>query len=329
MFKRIAQAFSAHDLTARYAVDEVLLASQVRFNVTLGQRLAAVVPDEIGARQLTALRWGLIPFWATADDVRDGHRLFHARAETVGEKRAFRSSLAQNRCVLPISGYYETVEQEGQRYTLFIHPKRGETWSVAGLWDEWIQPSGAPHRSCAMITTQTNRLLSEQWKRMPAILRGEDEAKWLDLSVTNARSLRKLLQPLSARDIAIDVVPEVRWNAQDDATLVQRREDSAEVLRGLGLAPQKKLPLPKRNVHRDWRSPDGQVFFVTKSFTRDDYTKWHPVVDVEEGEVFCDCPDFHFRHAAHKPTVQTPAHWCKHLQRAVENCVRHGDLRVK
>jgi len=297
--------------------------------VPLGHRLAAVFPDEVGGRCLTAFRWGLIPFWAAPDDVRDGHRLFHARAETVSEKPAFRQSLAQNRCIVPVSGYYETVEQEGNRYTLFIRPRRGDTWSLAGLWDEWVQPSGAPLRTCALITTQTNRLLSEQWKRMPAILRVEDEAHWLDINKTDVRGLRKMLQPLSARDMHIDVVQGPRWPAQDDATLVQPVENSIEILRGLGLAPQKKLPLPKRNVKRDWHSPDGQVFFVTKSFTRDDYTRWHPVVDVQEGEVFCDCPDFHFRHAPHKPTVQTPAHWCKHLQRAVQNCVRHGDLHVE
>jgi len=69
------------------------------------------------------------------------------------------------------------------------------------------------------------------------------------------------------------------------------------------------------------------VFFKTHSFTQRDDTWWHPVVDLESGGVFCDCPDFRYRHAPHEPDVTMPQHWCKHLARAVDNCRRHGELK--
>jgi putative SOS response-associated peptidase YedK len=327
MFNRYALGVESDVVAQRFDVAEVLAPSPARHTMLPGRRVSAVVQDEHGARRLTAFRWGLIPFWWTADAVNEGHRLLHARAETIAEKPAFRFSLAQGRCVLPATGFFQTIECDGEKYMLHIRPRDGEMWSFAGLWDEWISESGAPMRTAAIVSTQTNTLLATHFKRMPAILRREDEAKWLDPNVSDARVLRKLLQPLSMKAIQIDVVAAPSWREQDDESLVTPLPDSAKVLQSLGLAP-KKVVIPRRNVLRDFQSPDGQVFFKTKSFTRDDYTRWHPVVDVHEGDVFCDCPDFFFRHAAHKPDISTPHHWCKHLHRAVENCVRHGDLRI-
>ncbi|MDF2440108.1 MAG: hypothetical protein JWN98_1092 [Abditibacteriota bacterium] len=328
MFDRYALAVESDIVATRFGVSEVLAPSPSRHTVLPGRRVSAVVQDDKGARRLTAFRWGLIPFWWTPDAVQEGHRLLHARAETIAEKPAFRFSLAQGRCVLPSSGFFQTIESEGEKFTLHIRPRDGEMWSFAGLWDEWLSESGAPLRTAAIISTQSNQLLSSYVKRMPAILKREDEAKWLDPNVSDARVLRKLLQPLSFKAMQIDVVAAQRWREQDDASLIRPLPNSRKVLQSLGLAP-KKMVLPRRNVLRDWQSPDGQLFFTTKSFTRDDYTRWHPVVDLHEGEVFCDCPDFHFRHARHKPDIGTPDHWCKHLHRAVENCVRHGDLQVR
>lgn len=71
----------------------------------------------------------------------------------------------------------------------------------------------------------------------------------------------------------------------------------------------------------------GQQHFKTKSFTRNDETHWLPVVDLEAGTVFCDCPDFRFRHAKHEPTVNDSVHHCKHITRALTTCVRVGQLQ--
>ena len=107
----------------------------------------------------------------------------------------------------------------------------------------------------------------------------------------------------------------------------KRLPDSDEILATFGFgARTQSAGKMRRQIRRDWRSADGQVFFKMRSLTRDDDTRWHPVVDTGDGRVFCDCPDFHYRHARFRPDVWMPQHWCKHVERAVDNCVKHGDL---
>lgn len=92
--------------------------------------------------------------------------------------------------------------------------------------------------------------------------------------------------------------------------------------------------LIRRCVRRDQKLQDGIVAFVTKSFTQNDDTSWHPHVDTRTGEVWCDCPDFRFRRNAEAksnneiPNVLQVEYQCKHLERAVENCVRHGEIAL-
>ena len=49
--------------------------------------------------------WGLIPHWAKSASI--GSRTINARAETVGEKPAFRDALRRRRCLVLADGFYE------------------------------------------------------------------------------------------------------------------------------------------------------------------------------------------------------------------------------
>ena len=66
-----------------------------------------VVRERDGNRELVSMRWGLVPRWwsKTLKDVRMA--TFNARAETVETKPFFRDAFKRNRCLIPMSGYYE------------------------------------------------------------------------------------------------------------------------------------------------------------------------------------------------------------------------------
>jgi len=51
------------------------------------------------------------------------------------------------------------------------------------LWEEWHSPDGSPLRSCTIITTAPNGLMSEIHNRMPAILKPADGGGWRDVTV--------------------------------------------------------------------------------------------------------------------------------------------------
>jgi putative SOS response-associated peptidase YedK len=61
--------------------------------------------SEAARRQLTMMRWGLVPFWS-----KDGEPAFNAinaRAETVTASPAFREAFRRRRCLAPTDRFHE------------------------------------------------------------------------------------------------------------------------------------------------------------------------------------------------------------------------------
>ena len=311
-------------LAKRFGVARFGFAPGARRQIDASQRIAAILPGESGSatrRVLCGLRWGLIPFWT--QDLESSRRLMHARAETLAEKPAFRYALSARRCLIPATGFLEWMERGDEYAPISFRPREDDFWGFAGLWEEWQGPGGMTVRSCAIITTQANPLVAPLSLRMPAILRREDEAKWLDPALHDENQLRAMLHPYPTRQTVAFRL--------DAGSGVKREEVGEETLRNSSAAAEKRaasLYPERRVVRRETITPDGQVLFKTHSFTRRDDTFWHPVVDLANGGVFCDCPDFRYRHAPHEPDVSMPQHWCKHVTRAVDNCRRHGELEI-
>src|SRR3984957_7313173 len=92
--------------------------------------------DAAPARELHAVRWGLIPSWAK--DLSGAGRLINARAETVAVKPSFRNAFARRRCLIPADGYYEwrTIENPAggkpRKQPYFIHRADGAGMAFAG-----------------------------------------------------------------------------------------------------------------------------------------------------------------------------------------------------
>src|SRR5713101_1710026 len=56
-------------------------------------------------RELSLMRWGLIPSWARDPSV--AAQMINARSETAATKTAFRDPLTSRRCLVPADGFYE------------------------------------------------------------------------------------------------------------------------------------------------------------------------------------------------------------------------------
>ena len=73
-----------------------------RYNIAPTQPVAVVRAGFEGGRELSLLRWGLIPPWT--DDPAIGNRMINARAETAAGKPAYRSAFRFRRCLVLESG---------------------------------------------------------------------------------------------------------------------------------------------------------------------------------------------------------------------------------
>src|SRR5262245_25355471 len=58
-----------------------------------------------GKRQLSLLKWGLIPSWAK--DMKIAFSTINARADTIATKPAFRTAFQKRRCLVLADGYFE------------------------------------------------------------------------------------------------------------------------------------------------------------------------------------------------------------------------------
>lgn len=149
-----------------------------RYNIAPSQDAACVMlHPESGERVVRLLRFGLIPHWAK--DAKIGYKLINARAETVGEKPAFRTAFAKRRLIVPASFFYEWQKADGRQPWLFAM-KDDAPMGLAGLWERFKdKDSGETVFSFSIITVPANDLVARVHERMPAILAPADYEAWL------------------------------------------------------------------------------------------------------------------------------------------------------
>jgi putative SOS response-associated peptidase YedK len=182
------------DLRSGWNLGELPLPAR-RYNIAPSQE-APVVIQTGDRRSLEMFRWGLVPYWAKDPTI--GNKMINARAETLARKSSFKQLLETRRCLVLADGFYEWLRDGNQKFPMRFKLKSGESFAFAGLWDSWVQPHGEPLRTYTIITTEANDLLRPIHNRMPAILSGDNAARWLgDECRENARAF-SLLKPFAA-----------------------------------------------------------------------------------------------------------------------------------
>jgi putative SOS response-associated peptidase YedK len=68
-------------------------------------------------------------------------------------------------------------------------------FTFAGLWEGWKDPNGNWIKTCSILTTTTNSMISAVHDRMPVILEPGDYDVWLDPGMKDAMVVSQLLKP--------------------------------------------------------------------------------------------------------------------------------------
>lgn len=153
--------------------------------------------------ELHIFKWGLIPFWVKdqkqADEIK--RMTLNARADTVFQKPSFREPIMKKRCLVPSTGYFEWRHEGNKKIPYYIYVKDEPIFSMAGVYDSWLDRStGEVISTFSIITTEANELtgyIHNTKHRMPAILSLEDEERWLDLKLGKS-DIEQLLIPFPA-----------------------------------------------------------------------------------------------------------------------------------
>jgi putative SOS response-associated peptidase YedK len=156
--------------------------------------------DETGQRELTIMRWGLVPFWSK--DGKAGYSTINARAETVTTSTAYREAMKKRRCLVPADFFYEWQKIDAkskQPYGIGLSDRK--PFAFAGLWESWKDKAmGKTLETYTIITTDPNELMESIHNRMPVILHERDYERWLTPGDPTHLPVN-LLRPYPAEDM--------------------------------------------------------------------------------------------------------------------------------
>lgn len=208
MCGRYAATKKPDQLVEEFEVEKVVAPElPADYNVAPTKRVYAVLDrlvDEAEQRQLRVVQWGLVPSWAKDPSI--GNRMINARAESLGEKPAFRRAFAKRRCLLPADGYYEWYRPESasgpaRKQPFFIHSADETSLALAGLYEIWRDPAVADDDdpeafrwTVTVVTTDANADTARIHDRMPVIVGRDDWRTWLD-PAASAADVQALLHP--------------------------------------------------------------------------------------------------------------------------------------
>lgn len=153
-------------------------------------------------RKLELMRWGLIPHWASSLSQAEALRnqTLNARAETMLEKPSFRDVALTQRCIIPVTGFYEWQTSGRTKTPYFLQPASGNFFLLGGLYSTWAhRETGELIRSFSIVTVPANALMAEihnTKQRMPLILTPETTGAWTNPGLA-ANSLPQLCVPCS------------------------------------------------------------------------------------------------------------------------------------
>ena len=165
--------------------------------------------------EILHFNWGLIPSWSKDEHI--NKLTLNARIETLEEKPSFKNSI-NKRCLVIANGFYEWQwhDTKGKNKTKYeIGIANHELFAFAGIYSQWVNEiSGEVKDTYSILTTEANEIMAEIHnikKRIPIILKPEDEVNWLNHDTIDNYAL-----PYQVELFAEKAVPEIGVQATID-----------------------------------------------------------------------------------------------------------------
>jgi len=178
----------------------------VRGEATVQHRPHTACPVVTGAGRVEEMVWGIVPAWAKETS----KALINARSESVREKRSFKSSFTQRRCLVSADGFYDWTKVRKRPH--FFTVNSGAPFAIAGIWDQ-----GDDMPRCCLLTAAANAVLEPIHDRMPVIVRREDWEEWFSPGELGDHAFQRITAPYRAEEMsALAVSPLVNSARAND-----------------------------------------------------------------------------------------------------------------
>jgi len=205
---------------------------QPNANVSHGEYAPVITNDAPGTLQLQ--QFGFTPRWAkkqfyminarSEGDHNPDNDPRYTGAMGILQKPMFRQSIRDRRCLIIADAIIEGPRQEKLTKPYLVYARNGiRPFALAGIWDEWVNPStGEITRSFAILTTVSNRLMERiGHHRSPVMLHEKDEQTWIN-SDAELQDITALLRPYPEHFLnAYPISPAIRDPRANGSDLLQ------------------------------------------------------------------------------------------------------------
>lgn len=220
--------------------------------------------DKVGPQHLIQyMRWGMVPKWVHhSDQITSKYPTFNARYEKIGQNRMWLTSVNQ-RCVIPIQGYYEWRTDDGVKQPYYICRKDGRLMFLAGLYSKSVIDEEQLY-SYTIITWTAPSCLRWLHERMPVVLDPDTKewSQWLDTGTKKKWvDVEQLLKVYEGDELEWYAVDRRVGNARlEDAEFVKPMKAEGESYVKEEPSPVKKEPVsPFGSPLKPPRSPKSPL----------------------------------------------------------------------
>ena len=189
LIDEVGDAVSAFGLSLRVPEFDGPLLQNFNVAPTHVVPILRVVGEEV---IVDVMRWGLIPIWAK--DASIGAKMINARSETITEKPSFKGLVPGNRCIIPMTGFYEwNRENPKAKIPYFVTRSDGHMMLGAGIWSD--SPIVDEARTFSLITRDSVDDLSAVHDRSPVEFTAEEAVEWMSATQAPLELFAPELQP--------------------------------------------------------------------------------------------------------------------------------------
>ncbi|SEG42870.1 SOS response-associated peptidase [Paenibacillus sp. UNC499MF] len=213
MCKQYSLTADIKEIQDRFSVDKVAVPYKARYNISPRQHVPVIVSVN-GELVLDEYRWGFVPFWA-----RDA---VNADGMSVHQDPAYRKIFMRQRCIVPCSGFYYWKTEGKKSFPVRVVPRNREVFGIAGLYDVWSDPRGKELRTCTLLMTESNALITSFHNQMPVILNQHSTGDWMSQGAIDTDRLIPLLKPFPAEAMeAYPVTPAISNLELDESHCIE------------------------------------------------------------------------------------------------------------
>jgi putative SOS response-associated peptidase YedK len=140
------------------------------------------------------MKWGLVAKGAKDTNSVFRYKTYNIPSEKIFSRHSWERAVRESRCLIPANGFYR-LNGSGKKRAYYVESKDKLLLAFAGVYSSWQDPEGTVHGIYSIITTESIDKSSDISSRMPVIIKREDEARWLDPTITDINSLYDMLRP--------------------------------------------------------------------------------------------------------------------------------------